>query len=183
MNTSSLCLLPRQICCGSGNEAGYSRCGATVDNGGDPSAWFNVCPNSDFLRVLTPGCSVEVKRADGQTRVFKGSIGGNGTGCQGWYGCDNARSIRLFRTSHNTCDVASKRCHAQRPHKYGGGDAGTFCCATAPTAHRPNNCPGGTECCLSPGAGLGCQGIPRCDGGESEAEHRQDLYECLDMKE
>ena len=59
----------------------------------DGSQWVDTCTDLDIIRV-TPGCSYELERADGQRFSFEGDT----RVCANAVGCDSVRRIRVSAT-------------------------------------------------------------------------------------
>lgn len=62
-------------------------------------------------------------------------------------------------------------CPVDRPHLYGTGNGGFFCCAYAARGHcePPPGKPEVPPCCIAPGFARGCQSVSRC--GTNPANH------------
>jgi hypothetical protein len=55
-------------------------------------------------------------------------------------------------------------CPADHAHMYGSACAGFYCCPVVPDAHCTPPKGNGSDCCLWPGEGFGCQGVTPCAG-------------------
>lgn len=55
-------------------------------------------------------------------------------------------------------------CPVDHPHLYGSACAGWYCCPVTPDAHCTPPKGNGSDCCIWPGLGFGCQGVGACTG-------------------